>query len=245
MNKQEVNKMIQEMILSGDFEKTEIFQFVKSECQSYQLQPTTLGMLFELYADITFDEENPLSGFSREIPISELKNIHHSFESTNGCQWARSDNSYLGQRYKIQRPKSGGRVVAVKLDGLNIDSIKRNRSIRADIRKNIMKQNCRVLDINSNIEVDHKDGHYSVLSNLDLDTQKESDFQPLSKAANDAKRHHCSVCIKTGKRYDAKKLGYKESFIVGDERTSTCAGCYWYDPKKFNEIISQDFKKEV
>ena len=77
-----------------------------------------------------------------------------------------------------------------------------------------------------------------------MEDQNISDFQPLSKAVNDAKRQHCKECIQTGKRYDAKRLGYKESFIVGDENSSSCPGCYWYDPVKFNEIISKDFVKE-
>lgn len=35
----------------------------------------------------------------------------------------------------------------------------------------------------------------------------------------------------------------KEGFIVGDEDTKVCAGCYWYDPKRFNEVISKDYQK--
>lgn len=83
-----------------------------------------------------------------------------------------------------------------------------------------------------------------VLSNQDTSNQKQSDFQPLSKAANDAKRSHCAKCIKTGKRYDATSLGYSQGFILGDENTKTCQGCYWYDPKYFNKIISTDYKKD-
>ena len=76
-----------------------------------------------------------------------------------------------------------------------------------------------------------------------MSTQKEADFQPLSKAANDAKRQHCRECVRTGKRYDAKRLGYKESYIVGNAKTSVCVGCYWYDPLQFNKLISKDFNK--
>lgn len=96
----------------------------------------------------------------------------------------------------------------------------------------------------SSIEVDHKNGKYDELSNIELENQKIDDFQPLSKAANDAKRQHCKDCIKTGKRYDARRLGYKEGWVVGDENTSPCIGCYWYDPKRFNQLISKDYKKE-
>lgn len=244
VDKVDINKTIQNMILSGQYTTDQILRFIKAECQSVQLTPMTLGMIFELYVGITYDENDSTSCFSRSVSISELKNIHPGFESTNGCQWARSDGSYLGKRYKIKRPKHGGKVVSVQLDGPNENSIKKYRSIRKDIREKILKERCVILDVSSNIEVDHKDGRYHSLANINLDTQKENEFQPLSKAANDAKRQHCIECIKTGKRYDARRLGYKESFIVGDEDTSSCHGCYWYDPKKFNECISKQFVKE-
>lgn len=130
------------------------------------------------------------------------------------------------------------------LYGPNVNSVKKHRGIRQDIRTEISKQRCVVLDVGSSIEVDHKNGKYDELSNIELENQKIDDFQPLSKAANDAKRQHCKDCIKTGKRYDARRLGYKEGWVVGDENTSPCIGCYWYDPKRFNQLISKDYKKE-
>ena len=231
------------MIGSSDVPVDEIIRFVKGNCQTVALTPLTLGMLFELYAEVEYDPDDPTSCFSREIPISELRNIHPGFESTNGCQWARSDGSYLGKRYKIKRPRSGGKVSAVQLDGPNYNSVKQFRGIRKDIREEISKQRCAVLDVSSNIEVDHKNGKYDELSNISPDDQKVGDFQPLSKAANDAKRQHCKECVRKGKRYDAKRLGYKEGWVVGDENTAPCIGCYWYDPKRFNELISKDYKK--
>lgn len=239
----EQERTIFEMIKRNE-DKMDIITYVKAECQTINLTPLILGMLFELYADVSYDIDDPTTGFSREISIDELKNIHPGFESTNGCQWARSDSSYLGKKYIIKRPKKGGRVSAIQLDGLNINSVSKYRGIRSDIIDKITQQNCRVLDTHSQIECDHKDGRYSTLSNINLENQKINDFQPLSKAANDAKRQHCKGCIQTGKRYDAKKLGYKEGFIVGDENTPVCAGCYWHDPRRFNQMISKDFKKE-
>ncbi|MCD7905766.1 MAG: hypothetical protein LUG24_09475 [Clostridiales bacterium] len=234
------DKIIQGMVTSGNYSADEIIEYVKTEYREIHLSPQTLGMLFEVYAGVSYDENDPASCFSREISIEELKSIHPDFESTNGCQWARSDNSYLGKRYIIKRPKAKGRVAAVKLDGANNKSIKRNRGIKREIVDKLSKQRCSILDISTNIEIDHKDGHYDVLSNQDTVTQKESDFQPLSKAANDAKRSHCSRCISTGKRYDAAQLGYSQGFILGDEDTKTCQGCYWHDPKYFNSIIFKE-----
>lgn len=239
----DINIEIQTMIASKEFDDIDIIQYVKNDCQKYTLSPKTLGMLLEMYLNVSYDENDPLSGFSREVSIEELQNIHHCFATSNGCQWARSDTGYLGNRYIIKRVQVGGRVSSIKLDGLNLNSTRKKRDIRSDIRKKLENEPCRILDVCSQIEIDHKSGKYNELSNQDKDTQKESDFQPLSKAANDAKRTHCKKCIATGKRYDARRLGYKEGFIVGDEDTQVCAGCYWYDPRRFNEKISKDFKK--
>ena len=243
MTPKEANKKIQTMIQSPDVSIDEIIRYVKGECQTISLTPLTLGMLFEAYAEINYDADDPTSCFSREIKISELKNIHPGFESTNGCQWARSDGSYLGNKYIVKRPKQNGKVFAIQLDGPNINSTKKYRGIRKDIRDTITAQRCVILDVGSNIEVDHKNGKYNDLANLSSGSQKISDFQPLSKAANDAKRQHCKNCIKAGKRFDARKLGYKDGWVVGDELTSTCIGCYWYDPHRFNQLISKDFVK--
>lgn len=242
MNSKEASKRIQQIIVKKEYNTIEeLFELIKSQYQQYQLTPTALGMIFELYAGVNYDENDPLSCYSREIPIGELVEIHPGFQSTNGSQWARSDNSYLGKKYKIKRPKKGGSVFAVQLDGPNNNSIKVNRGIRKDIVDTISKQRCVVLDISSSIEVDHKGGNYDALSLINKEDQKLSDFQPMSKAVNDAKRQHCKRCKESGKRYDARSLGYKVGFIAGDENTTVCAGCYWYDPKKFNEVISSKF----
>ncbi len=73
--------------------------------------------------------------------------------------------------------------------------------------------------------------------------QKLSDFQPLSKAANDAKRQFCKECRASGKRYDAKKLGYPISYYKGGEahnnEVDACVGCYWCDPIEFKKHLSK------
>ena len=238
MNSRIVNNNIQEMI-ERSCPANEVFDYVKNECQQELLTPKTLGMLFELYAGLNkMNDES--SYYSEDIKISDLKNIHPGFESSNGCQWARSDGSYLGKKYIINRTLDRNKVVSVRLNGPN-DSLKRFRSIRSDIRKVLLKRNCAILDVGNNIEIDHKNGRYNDSSLSDLSLQEESDFQPLSKAANDAKRQHCKVCIQTSKRYDARNLGYSVGWISGDENTNGCCGCYWYDPYEFNKIISEDF----
>ena len=43
--------------------------------------------------------------------------------------------------------------------------------------------------------------------------------------------------------YDAKRLGYSVGWITGGSNyAGTCVGCYWYDPRKFNQVVSKDFK---
>ena len=73
--------------------------------------------------------------------------------------------------------------------------------------------------------------------------QQLSDFQPLSKAANDAKRQFCKVCMQTNLRYDAKKLGYPISFYAGGSthcgEENACIGCYWYDPAEFKKHMER------
>ena len=53
MTAKEINKKIQEMISNDSVPQDEIIRFVKGECQTVSLTPQTLGMLFEMYADLT------------------------------------------------------------------------------------------------------------------------------------------------------------------------------------------------
>lgn len=181
-------------------------------------------------------------GFSPSITMNELQKYHHSFYTTNGGDWCRSNQGYLGTKYNIKREIRNNRIFSIKADGFN-KNIKINQSIRSDIYKDIKTKRCVILDISTNIEVDHKDGMKDDWRLNDMSMQKTEDFQPLSKTANDAKRQHCKKCLETGKRYSAKKLGYSESYTYGSENSKTCVGCYWYDPIAFNKEISKNFEK--
>lgn len=210
---------------------------ILEEYSKYELKGAQLGRAFEkMYIQ---DE-----GFSPKITMEELERYHHSFHTTNGGDWCRSNQSYLGKKYNIDRETRNGKIFSIRTDGYNKQT-RVSQSIRTDILKNIQSKRCVILDISTNIECDHKDGMKDDWRLNDKSYQKLEDFQPLSKTANDAKRQHCKKCVETGKRYDAKKLGYKESFIMGTETSKTCVGCYWYDPKRFNEKISENFNKNV
>lgn len=233
-----IEKELLSKLCDSDVDLNEIIKYIHENCTTYHLTPKILGMLFERYA-------NPVEGFSSPIKIEALVKIHPNFQTTNGNQWARSDNSWLGKKYHIVRELKNGSVYSIRLDGFNTDSVNKYRGINKNIVKTLKDEKCCILDIKSSkgMEIDHKNGKYNSLSNLDSATQKIEDFQVLSKAANDAKRQHCKNCKETGKRYNAKKLGYSSSYIVGDENSKTCVGCYWYDPHHFNEVISKDYKK--
>jgi hypothetical protein len=214
-----------------------VIDYIKKECRDFSLSPMLLGLIFERYA-------KPEDGFSKEITIDELLAIHPGFLSTNGCGWARSDNSWLGKKYIIIRGREKNRVSSIKLDGFNDDSIKRFRGVSEKIKNALKGRKCCILDVDSHNEIDHKNGRYNTINNIDSTQQNPDDFQVLSKAANDAKRQHCKECIANGKRYDATRLGYQSPFVRGSFDTKVCVGCYWFDPHHFNEIISKDFKPD-
>lgn len=243
----ELEKQLKEILLDDDIKIDKIINFIHRKCLAYHINATLLGMIFERYAGLSCNNDPRIAKdktgtFTSFIRVDDLVKIHSDFMTTNGNTWARTDVSYLRKRYNIIRKRNGSKKVQlVKLDGPNKTSI-RNNTIRKDIRDEIHSRNCAILDI-GNPECDHKDGRYNNLNNLNLESQILDDYQPLSKAANDAKRKHCKICKSTGKRYDAKRLGYSSSFILGNEETKTCEGCYWYDPQYFNKIISQNFTK--
>ena len=213
-------------------------EHIKSLLSMYSdvCSPKALCLAFE---KLFIDQE---TGFSRAVTVDELVHLHKEFKTSNGMSWCRSDTSYLGKKYVIIREHKGGSVYSIKADGFK--KAIHSANIRADILRTIANRKCAILDVNSNIECDHKDGIKNDLSVADTKSQKLEDFQALSKAANDAKRTHCGICRRTKKRYDAKRLGYKVSFTHGDENSQVCVGCYWYDPKKFNEEISSSFEKK-
>lgn len=65
MKAKSVNKKIQDMINDDSVTSDEVIRYVKGECQTIALTPLTLGMLFEMYAEVEYDEDDPTSCFSR------------------------------------------------------------------------------------------------------------------------------------------------------------------------------------
>ena len=188
--------------------------------------PKELGMLF--LEHFPPDENGCTDLISMEI----LLKISPNFKTNNGCQWARDNVSWLGRRYKIRRVITGRSVSAVQLVGFNEKTSNHNIPSVAQSLKN---ERCVILDVGTNIEIDHKNGRYN------SEEYQIEDFQPLCKTANDAKRQHCKECQVKNRRYDATILGYKVPFIKGDFDSDYCEGCYWYDPIAFNKKISENY----
>jgi len=123
----------------------------------------------------------------------------------------------------------GNEIILYKLHGFINKKLKRN--ISKKIKKQIKNKICCILGIKHNLEYDHKNGRY------DKEITSTNDIQILSKACNDAKRYHCSICKKTNKRFDAKILHFPMSYTKGNEKYENCEGCYWYDIEDFHKHL--------
>jgi len=194
-------------------------------------------------------------GVSRWVHASEFVGTYKDLQLGNGGSWCRASSS-LAKKYIIEFDKSktsGNSIDAIRLIGFNTSKTF-NQNIRQDIKDFYKNQNCVMLGINGNsentkIEIDHKDGRKDDHRISDTKTQKLEDFQPLTKAANDAKRQICKRCKKTAKRWNAKNLkGNPYPFYEGDENYTKelgCVGCYQYDPVAYRKTSVVKISKEV
>lgn len=204
------------------------------------MKPFAVGSKPYLFEKLAQPDEN---GFSRWVSKTEFVGEYADLMFQNGASWCRKESS-IAKKYIVKFDKSitpGNSVDRIKLDGFKgEEEWIGSQTIRADIKAYYQKQRCVVLGT-SKPEVDHKNGWKNDADVMSTASQKFEDFQPLSKAANDAKRQFCKECRKTGKRYDAKKLGYPMSFYYGDENHNEaengCIGCFWYDPIEFRKHL--------
>lgn len=194
----------------------------------------------ELFLELACPDEN---GVSRWVNTSEFIGKYSTLELLNGLSWGRK-SSTLAKTYIVETDKSitaGNKIDSIRLNGFNTSHTSTHtQSIRSDIKREIAQKRCVVLGTNRSCdhktEVDHKDGRKDNPRIMNTATQTLEDFQPLSKPANDAKRQFCKECKASGKRYDAKLLGYPISFTQGNENYTQelgCVGCFWYDPIAF------------
>ncbi len=194
-------------------------------------------------------------GISRWVSINEFKGEYESLQLGNGGSWCRASSS-LAKKYNVEFDKSitgGNSIDAIRLNGFNTKKTF-NQNIRSDIRDFFKNEKCVMLGIkgtseNTKIEIDHKDGRKDDWRVSDLSTQKKEDFQPLCKAANDAKRQICKQCKLTNKRWSAKNIkGNPYAFYQGDENYNEllgCVGCYQYDPVEYRKASIKRITKEA
>lgn len=197
----------------------------------------------ELFLELAKPDEK---GISRWVNSSEFIEKYEALKLGNGGSWCRGSSS-LAKEYKLEFDKSltsGNSINSVRTIGYNTE-FHFNQNIRADIKKIYSNQNCVMLGIqgtseNTKIEIDHKSGAKNCSRVSNIETQNFDDFQPLTKAANDAKRQICKRCQETDLRYDAKNLkGNPISYYKGREKYSEngCEGCYQYDPIEYRKTI--------
>lgn len=196
------------------------------------LQKFKRGSMAALFLELARPDKE---GFSREVYVEEFEGKYERLYLGNGGSWCRDDGP-LGKVFNIQREKDKGRIIFVRLHGFN--KTPQVNAIPQAIRSKVTQRKCVVLHT-SKPEVDHRDGRKDVPAPI-----SEDDFQPLSKAANNAKRQHCKDCAQTDRRFDATVLGFRKAQIQGDGiYRGSCVGCYWYDPKAFAAFFVEPSSK--
>ena len=193
----------------------------------------------ELFLKLAQPDKN---GVSRWVNTSEFVDEYADLKFGNGASWARKESN-LAKQYNVEFDKSitkGPSIDRIRVNGFNDNDY--SQHISAHIKREIKQRRCVILGT-SNPEVDHKNGMKNEDRVMRNEDQRIDDFQPLSKAANDAKRQFCKECRKTGIRFDAKKLGYPMSYYKGEAKhhfeEDACIGCYWYDPLEFKRHLKE------
>lgn len=193
----------------------------------------------ELFLKLAAPDKN---GVSRWVYVSEFVGEYADLTFGNGASWARKEST-LAKKYNVEFYKKdtpGNSIDRIRLNGFNNGDY--SQHINASIKREIKSRRCVVLGT-SNPEVDHKNGMKNEARVMKNEAQRLSDFQALSKAANDAKRQFCKECMRTGIRYDAKQLDYPMSYYKGgakhNNEENACIGCYWYDPIEFRRHLQE------
>ena len=206
----------------------------------------------ELFLELAKPDKN---GCSKWVTVDKFIGKYKDLKLGNGGSWCRK-SSPLAKKYILEFDKSktlGNSIDGIRTVGFN-NSKAFNQTIRADIKAYYKNKNCVMLGINGSsentkIEIDHKDGRKDKHRISDTSTQRLEDFQPLSKAANDAKRQICKKCKETNKRWNAKNLlGNPYSYYKGDENYNTeigCEGCYQYDPVEYRKSSAKRIATEA
>ena len=204
----------------------------------------------ELFLKLAKPNEN---GVSRWVSVDEFVGEFKELKLGNGGSWCRK-SSALAKKYIVEFDKTqstGNSIDAIRLNGFNETF---NQAISSEIKKYYKYKPCVMLGIigtseNTKIEIDHKEGTKNSQRVSNISTQKLEDFQPLTKAANDAKRQICKRCQETDKRFDATCIkGFPMPYYRGNSslKESGCIGCYQYDPVAYREeLLKKARRKEI
>ena len=154
--------------------------------------------------------------------------------------WLRSDGkSSLFVKYKIKLEKDGVKIISIWSEGFQDNPNTQRSYIPSETKERIKNSICDVL-ATGKPEADHMNAY-------DCSGELDSEFQPLSKPANCAKRQHCKKCRETGKRFDARLLHFPVGWIVGEsvhtKQPDVCKGCYWHSPKMFVQETTKNYKQ--
>ncbi len=192
----------------------------------------------ELFLELSNPDKNWVS---RWVNITEFVWKYKDLQLWNWWSWCRKESS-LAKEFIIEFNKkitSWNGIDAVRLNWFNDIDIW-TQHIRKDIKDFYKSKRCVILDT-SKPEIDHKNGWKNSERVMNPKTQELSDFQPLSKAANDAKRQHCINCRKSWIRFDAKKLWYPISYYKWNEQhiwdENWCIWCFWFDTIEFRKKL--------
>ncbi len=127
----------------------------------------------ELFLELAQPDKN---GMSRWVSVTKFIGKYQGLQLGNGESWFRN-NSSLAKEFILEFDREqapGNSIDRIRLNGYNTRGVF-NQSIRQDI-KNYYKQQCCAMcgacgnSENTQIEVDHKDGHKDDLRVSDLNT---------------------------------------------------------------------------
>lgn len=182
--------------------------------------------------DLLTDLQN--KGCTRWVAIEEFEDRYAVLKTNNGVGWIRDDTAYF-RHFEVEKEREGVQVVSVRLSGFREEDL--DRSIRPDLKRQILAHPCVMTGTHSSIEADHKHGRRdSSPESYSFASQDISMFQPLNRNINLIKRTHCVRCKNTGKRFDARNIGSSKGWLEGNEDFTVplgCRGCFWQDPQSF------------
>jgi len=175
------------------------------------------------------------TGTSDWWKIKDLEKLVGYALTGNGAADLQNDRG-VGKFHTIQKQYSTNprAIESVRLTGFAPHHQNKAATyIPQAVRKWFKGYSCAVCNTTSKIEIDHRDGNKQPIKAI------TTDFQALCTHCNKVKREKCKKCKTTGLRFDAKNMGFKKSWTIGNKtfqpRTPRCKGCFWENPQDFRK----------